>query len=181
MTTLVVYFYAMIGWLLFHDEDPKHWGTIGESMLTLFTVSTLEGWNDILYRSQKIQPLAWIFFVSFVLLISFLIINIVMGIMMNSIERARETAEEEDRGAMGEGSRLQARLDKVRGTLARLELERARETEHAGPEGESQLDLQIEALHHALLELEAEIARQSGGREQEDLPKIIGRRAGRAM
>jgi voltage-gated sodium channel len=170
MVTLVVYFYAMIGWLMFHAEDPQHWGTVGQSMLTLFTVSTLEGWNVILYEGQQIQPGAWIFFVSFVLLISFLVINIVMGILMNSIENARERDLDEGGEEQGPRVEIENRLRDVRRALAELEVERAREEGAAG-EGavreRTLLDERIETLHRSLLALETELALEARESELE--------------
>ena len=184
MVTLVVYFYAMIGWLMFAEQDPEHWGTLGRSMLTLFTVSTLEGWNVILYEAQETMPAAWIFFVSFVLLISFLVLNIVMGILLNSIEREREAALAAR--PQGERTKVDTRLDALRGALAELEGERAREeAEPAGVSEEERrrVDARLGALHRAVLDLEAELEKYAREREAEDegVPRVIGRRAGRAV
>jgi voltage-gated sodium channel len=97
MALLLIYVYGMIGWVLFGDEDPERWGNIGDAMLTLFTVLTLEGWNDVLYAGQEIHPASWIFFVSFVLIASFLLINILIAVVINSIEEARRAEREEER------------------------------------------------------------------------------------
>jgi voltage-gated sodium channel len=97
LALLLIYVYGMIGWVLFGDDDPEHWGNIGQSMLTLFTVLTLEGWNDVLYAGQEIHPASWIFFVSFVLIASFLLINILLAVIINSIEESRKAEREEER------------------------------------------------------------------------------------
>jgi voltage-gated sodium channel len=178
MVTLVVYFYAMIGWLLFSEDDPTHWGTIGRAMLTLFTVSTLEGWDVILYEAQEIRAEAWIFFVSFVLLISFLVINIVLGIFMNSIEQERQSAQEQH----GRDKReLDRRLEELRQALVALEAERVREEklEDAADERErARVDARLDVLRRALLELETEVARSKPPDQMDRIPRL-SRRAGR--
>jgi voltage-gated sodium channel len=97
LAVLLIYVYGMLGWILFGDEDPARWGDIGDAMLTLFTVLTLEGWNDVLYRAQEIHSWSWIYFISFVLLASVLLINILIAIIINSMEDAREAEREAER------------------------------------------------------------------------------------
>jgi voltage-gated sodium channel len=90
LTVLFLFVYGMVGVQLFGDELPDRWANIGTAMLTLFTVLTLEGWNDILFNAQEVNRFAWIFFVSFVLIASFLVINVLIAIIINSVEEARE-------------------------------------------------------------------------------------------
>jgi voltage-gated sodium channel len=96
LALLFLYVYGMLGWILFGDEIPERWGNIGEAMLTLFTVFTLEGWNEILYEAQEIHPWSWIFFISFVLLASLLLINILIAIIINAMDEAREAQQREE-------------------------------------------------------------------------------------
>ena len=86
---VIFYAYAMVGWALFRHENPDEWGNVGESMLTLFEVLTLEDWVDILDRGMAIHPWSWVFFISFVLLTAFVVINIVIAVIITSVEDAR--------------------------------------------------------------------------------------------
>jgi len=97
LTVLLIYVYGMVGWILFHEEDPESWGSIGEAMLTLFTILTLENWPDLLSRGQEIHPASWIFFVSYVLIASFLVINILLAIIINSMEEVRAAERQRTR------------------------------------------------------------------------------------
>jgi voltage-gated sodium channel len=90
LAVLFLYVYGMLGWILFGDEIPERWGDIGDAMLTLFTVFTLEGWNDVMFEAQEVHGWSWIFFISFVLLASLLLINILIAIIINAMEEARE-------------------------------------------------------------------------------------------
>jgi voltage-gated sodium channel len=136
LALLLIYVYGMVGWLLFGDELPSQWGDIGAAMLTLFTVLTLEGWNEVLYDAQEVHPQAWIFLVSFVLMASFLVINIVIAIIINSVEEAREAdralrverehAEAAAAGrAVDEDLEVEARLLAVKRAVEELETELA--------------------------------------------------------
>ncbi len=168
---LIIYFYAMVGWALFHEEDPQNWGTIGASALTLFTVATLEGWNEVLYRGEAIQAGAWVYFVTYVLLVSFVLINVLMAFVLNAVEHAAEPEQPNDPLAE-EQAEIQVRLRALRRRLAQLEEERAREVStHAefSPRDYERVDARLDDLHTALLDLEAELAaqarRHAGGEE----------------
>jgi voltage-gated sodium channel len=89
LAVLLMYVYGMVGWILFHEQDPGNWGTIGDSMLNLFVVMTLEDWPTLMDRSQEIHSWSWIFFVSYVLLASFLLINVLIAVILGSMETAR--------------------------------------------------------------------------------------------
>ena len=121
LAVLLIFIYGMIGWKIFGDEIPERWGDIGEAMLTLFTILTLEGWNEILFAGQEVTQFAWIFFVSFVLIASFLLINILIAIIINAVEEAREAER-----AQAAEERLQAAeaagevADPLRNALDRL-------------------------------------------------------------
>ena len=56
MTALLMYVYGMIGWILFHEDLPNQWGTIGDAMLNLFIVLTLESWPDLLRMHRRCTP-----------------------------------------------------------------------------------------------------------------------------
>jgi voltage-gated sodium channel len=87
---LMMYVYGMVGWILFHEGDPENWGTLGESMLTLFVMMTLENWPAIMDSAQAIHSWSWIFFVSYIVLASFLLFNVLIAVVLTSMEAARE-------------------------------------------------------------------------------------------
>jgi voltage-gated sodium channel len=90
LTAMLLFFYGMIGWSLFHDELPKDWGTIGRAMLTLFVMLTLENFPTYMDAGMEVHPWSWVYFVSFVLIAAFIVINVLIGIVLNSMEEARE-------------------------------------------------------------------------------------------
>jgi voltage-gated sodium channel len=97
---LVLYVYAMVGWMIFGDEDPERWGDIGQAVLTMFVLLTLENFPDVLEDGMAIEPWSWIFFVSFALLAAFVLLNVLIGVVINSMEEAREIELENEREAL---------------------------------------------------------------------------------
>ena len=46
---LIFYLFAIAGIMFFRDNDPWHFGNVGLALLTLFRMSTLEDWTDVMY------------------------------------------------------------------------------------------------------------------------------------
>lgn len=98
LACLLFYIYAVIGVSLFNEHDPQHWGTLHISLLSLFRILTLEDWTDLMYKGMELYPTSWAFFVSFVLFGTFIVFNMLIGIILNSMEEAKAAiaAEHED-------------------------------------------------------------------------------------
>ncbi len=116
---LLFYVYAVIGQTLFSKHDPQHWETLHISMLSLFRTLTLEDWTDLMYKGMELYPWAWIFFVSFVLLATFVIFNMLIGIILTSMDEAREIVIRENRSE--EERRIDTKLDEIRNALSLIE------------------------------------------------------------
>jgi voltage-gated sodium channel len=91
ITAAILFVYGMIGWLMFADALPEHWGNIGRAMLTLFVMLTLENFPNYMYEGMDVHPWSWIYFVSFILIAAFVVLNVLIGIVLNSMEEARES------------------------------------------------------------------------------------------
>jgi voltage-gated sodium channel len=89
ITLLLVYVYGMVGWVIFHDHDPANFEDIGQSMVTMFVLLTLENLPAYIERGQELSDWTLLFYVSYVLVASFLIFNLFIGIVINSMEEAR--------------------------------------------------------------------------------------------
>jgi voltage-gated sodium channel len=137
LTTLLIFVYGMFGWLLFADELPQDWGTIGEAMLSLFVMLTLEDFPRYMERAMAVHQWSWIYFVTFVLITAFIVINVLIGIVLNSMEEARELER-----------RRRLSLDREAGP---------------GPIAPAPVMERIAILRAALDELEAELALAQGG------------------
>jgi voltage-gated sodium channel len=90
VTAMILFVYGMVGWIWFGEELPERWGNIGRAMLTLFVMLTLEDFPVYMDEARAIEPWAWIYFVSFILVAAFIVLNVLIGVVLNSLEEARE-------------------------------------------------------------------------------------------
>ncbi|MCQ2050036.1 MAG: ion transporter [Candidatus Saccharibacteria bacterium] len=94
LISIIYYIHAVIGTFLFAESFPDWFGSIGRSMYTLFQVMTLESWSMGISRPiMEVYPYAWIYFVTFVVISSFVMLNFVVGIVVNSICEASSQNE----------------------------------------------------------------------------------------
>ena len=96
MTLLLVYLYGMVGWVIFHEHDPANFASIGQAMLTMFILLTLENLPVYIEKGLELSNWTVLFYVSYVLVASFLIFNLFIGVVINSMEEAREATAERD-------------------------------------------------------------------------------------
>ncbi|WP_405677906.1 ion transporter [Streptomyces sp. NBC_00048] len=94
---LVLYVYAMVGWVCFADSDPQHYGSVGRAALTLFLLTTLDGLTDAVRAGLQISRLSIIYYASYALLASFVLVNVLIGVVLNSLDEAREMEAEAGR------------------------------------------------------------------------------------
>lgn len=124
---LLFYVYGVAGVFLFGKNDPTHFGSLALAMLTLFTVVTLEGWAELMYTQMRgcdpaadgaallckfpeAHPLsAPLYFVSFVLFGTMIVLNLFIGVIMNSMqEAAAETERAEEAKQRVPGGRVES-------------------------------------------------------------------------
>jgi len=122
LTFLLVFVYGMLGWSLFGEALPQSWGTVTRSMLTLFVLLTLENFPTYLEEASAVSPWATVFFVSYVLIAAFVIFNLLIGIIISSMEEAREReARQELEGRAGDTAVALRHIQALRDSLDALE------------------------------------------------------------
>ena len=122
LTVLILFLYGMVGWSVFGAALPESWGTITRAMLTLFILLTLENFPTYLEEALTVTPWATVFFVSYVLVAAFVIFNLLIGIIISSMESAREReALRETRTLGGPEADALLRLREIRESLEALE------------------------------------------------------------
>lgn len=125
---LAVLFYigAVVATKLFKETFPEWFGTIGESAYTLFQVMTLESWSMGIVRPVMEQhPQAWLFFVPFIVVTSFAILNLFIGVIVNALQELQDAERAKERGeteeiAHAEGERVLAAVESLRTEMAAL-------------------------------------------------------------
>lgn len=108
LTGLLVYLYGIVGWSLFGSEDSERWGNIGEACLTLFTLLTLEAWSDILADARAVSPWAVVYVLSFILVGTFVVLNLLVGVVITSLDEAHQSKRRDDSPDLDVTQALQA-------------------------------------------------------------------------
>jgi voltage-gated sodium channel len=83
---LIFYVFAVMATMMFGDRNEEAFGTLGRSLFTLFQIMTLEGWADIARKIMEEMPLAWAFFVPFILVTTLTVLNLFVAIIVNSMQ-----------------------------------------------------------------------------------------------
>ncbi len=125
LMSIIFYVYAVAGYHLFHAVDPTHWRTLGIALLSLFRIVTLEDWTDIMYAAMAVKPWAWVYFVSFVVLGTFVVVNLFIAVVINNLEEAKAERVAAEAPAPANPAQLQATLEQelqaARAALERIE------------------------------------------------------------
>ena len=95
---IVLYVFDVIGVFVFSAEFPSYFDDLATGMFTMFQIVTLEGWPDIARPIIEAHPLAWLYFVPLVILTAFIMLNIILGIILETIDESRQ-AERVEPGA----------------------------------------------------------------------------------
>ncbi|MGM8213190.1 ion transporter [Virgibacillus sp. W0430] len=91
LLSLFFYIYGVMGTFLFRSIAPEYFGSLHDSLLTLFQVVTLESWASGVMRPILAQdPSSWWFFVTFILIGTFVIFNLFVGVVVNNVEEANQ-------------------------------------------------------------------------------------------
>ncbi|WP_145503039.1 ion transporter [Streptomyces sp. CFMR 7] len=93
---LLLYLYAMVGWICFSAEDPEHFGSLGRAVLTLFLLMTLDGLGDAVRAGLEISRWSILYYASYVLLASFVLVNVLIGVVITSLDEARSMEADEE-------------------------------------------------------------------------------------
>ena len=88
---IIFYVAAVIATNIFRHDFPQWFGDLGASAFTLFQIMTLEGWSQELARPiMEVFPYAWVFFVLFILIATFIIFNLFIAVIVDSITADKE-------------------------------------------------------------------------------------------
>ena len=86
---LVFYIGAVMATKLFGNTFPEWFGTLGDSAYSLFQIMTLESWSMGIVRPvMEVYPDAWAFFIPFIMMTTFAVVNLLVGLIVNSMQDA---------------------------------------------------------------------------------------------
>lgn len=98
---LVFYVFAVIATKLFGAEFGQWFGTVGRSMFSLFQIMTLESWSMGIVRPvMEVYPQAWAFFVPFILIATFTMLNLFIAIIVSAMQDQTAADHQEEMEAI---------------------------------------------------------------------------------
>jgi len=96
LMSLLFYIFAVIGTILFNNAAPEYFGSLHLTLLTLFQVVTLESWASGVMRPLMLEvSWSWLYFVLFILVGTFVIFNLFIGVIVNSVQQGDITGRDE--------------------------------------------------------------------------------------
>ncbi len=123
---LVLYLGAVLATELYGRTSPEYFGDLGDSLFTLFQVMTGEAWPDIAHEVLADHPTAWIFFVGYILVSTFVVLNLFTAVVVSAMEPERTEENQQD-------AALLAEIRALRAEVALIRQEMPRETVGASP------------------------------------------------
>lgn len=115
LMAIIFYIGAVISTKLFAASFPQWFGTLPQSGYTLFQIMTLESWSMGIVRPvMEIYPYAWAFFVPFIMVTTFAVVNLLVGLIVNSMQDAHQAEA---------GAQTDAYRDEVMSRLIAIEAE----------------------------------------------------------
>ena len=118
LISLIYYIAAVMATKLFGAGFPEWFGTLGASAYSLFQIMTLESWSMGIVRPvMETYPYAWAFFLPFILMTTFAVMNLIVGLIVNSMQEAASEETREETHAFE--AAVMARLDQIEAKLDR--------------------------------------------------------------
>ena len=111
LMSLIFYVFAIMATSLYSETFPQWFGSLGESFYTLFQIMTLESWSMGVVRPvMEMHPLAWTFFVPFIFIATFIMINLVVAIIVDAMSIIKEEEIEKIEEVKDSGEELKIEI-----------------------------------------------------------------------
>ena len=122
---LVFYVAGVMATQLFGDDFPQWFGTLWRSLYSLFQIMTLESWSMGIVRPvMEVHPYAWGFFVPFILIATFTMLNLFIGVVVSAMQSYHDAEAQHMEGTRTEHAELLAEVRALRADLQALKSER---------------------------------------------------------
>jgi voltage-gated sodium channel len=122
---LIFYVFAVMGAKLFGESQPEQFGTLGASLFTLFQLMTLDDWANIVKPAMEEHGYALLFFLPFIIVSTFVVLNLFIGVIVESIQTLREAREAQDPATVAADAAEREEAEERRALLAEIRALRA--------------------------------------------------------
>ncbi|WP_461001176.1 ion transporter [Streptomonospora sediminis] len=119
---IIVYTAAVLGERLFHEIDPEHFGDLGTTLYTMFVLLTTEDWPEVAQPVLEREPMAWVFFIGYIVLTAFIMLNLVIGVIVTALEQEvnAQRWQEDQELELAQHQSVMTRLEELTEQVARL-------------------------------------------------------------
>ncbi|MDX1344330.1 MAG: ion transporter [Sedimenticolaceae bacterium] len=119
---IIFYIYGAMGSIFFANINPELWENISIAMLTLFRVATFEDWTDVMYETMAVYPISWLYYLTFIFVVAFVFLNMMIGIVLETLQKEHEKFERETgEGEAGEVHWIREHTEVIEQRLERIE------------------------------------------------------------
>ena len=119
LMAIIFYIGSVMATTMFGPHFPQWFGTLGLSAYSLFQIMTLESWSMGIVRPvMEVYPYAWAFFVPFIMVTTFAVVNLLVGLIVNSMQEAHHEEDEARTGVYRD--EVLSRLEAIEARLAGL-------------------------------------------------------------
>jgi voltage-gated sodium channel len=129
LTGVVMYLWAMIGWIAFGEVDPEHFATVGTALLVLLQMLTFDDLGATIKDAMALNPWTLPYFVIYVLFAAFLLMNVLIGVVLASMEEAQRL-DDEDGQVSADTALVLRRIETLQATVDELAERRAEAREY---------------------------------------------------
>ncbi|MCG7628318.1 ion transporter [Epibacterium sp. MM17-32] len=120
LMAIIFYIGSVMATKLFGNSFPEWFGTLGLSAYSLFQIMTLESWSMGIVRPvMEVYPHAWAFFVPFIMVTTFAVVNLLVGLIVNSMQDAH--SEEEGERTDAYRDQVISRLEAIENRISQLQ------------------------------------------------------------
>ena len=92
---ILLYIYAVAGVILFENIEGGRFEYLGEAIITLIQIMTLSSWETVMLPIMEVYPTSWIYFISFVMFSSIIVLNLFVAILVDVVSERRKRLSSE--------------------------------------------------------------------------------------
>ncbi|RRR97315.1 ion transporter [Glycomyces terrestris] len=129
LTGMVMYLWAMIGWIAFSDSDEEHFGSVGKALLNLFQLVAFDDMGNVMRDSMRHNMWTLPYYIVFILFGAFILVNIMIGVVLASMEEAQKI-DDEDGQIHADTALLLERIDKLQTAVDKIAADQERGREY---------------------------------------------------
>jgi voltage-gated sodium channel len=122
LLSLILYVAAVMATQMFRHAAPQYFDDMGSSLFTLFQTMTGEGWPDVARVVMREQPIAWIFFVVYIVISTFAVLNLFIAVIVSGMEQGvtDDIVEAEEKHAADQRAADQQLLTEIQALRAEV-------------------------------------------------------------